>query len=171
MEQELHPFAKFIQILARGKTKTRSFTVEESREAMAMILRGEAKPEQIGAFLMLLRLKEETPEEIAGFTLGTRDTFDLPSDVPKVDIDWSSYAGKRRQLLGSFCRHCYWLKMASRFLCTELVGTRRAEFTRGKPCKNLAFQLPIVLIKHVIILRPVILHMFRCKFFHQNYEN
>lgn len=98
MEQELHPFAKFIQILARGKTKTRSFTVDESREAMAMILRGEAKPEQIGAFLMLLRLKEETPEEIAGFTLGTRDTFDLPSDVPKVDIDWSSYAGKRRQL-------------------------------------------------------------------------
>jgi len=98
MEQELHPFAKFIAILARGKTKTRSFTLEESREAMAMILRGEARPEQIGAFLMLLRLKEETPEEIAGFTLGTRDTFDLPDDLPGIDLDWSSYAGKRRQL-------------------------------------------------------------------------
>lgn len=98
MEQELHPFAKFIQILARGKTKTRAFTIEESQEAMAMILRGEAKPEQIGAFLMLLRLKEETPEEIAGFTMGTRDTFDLPADIPAVDVDWSSYAGKRRQL-------------------------------------------------------------------------
>ena len=98
MEQELHPFAKFIAILARGKTKTRSFTLEESREAMAMILRGEARPEQIGAFLMLLRLKEETPEEIAGFTLGTRDTFDLPADLPEIDLDWSSYAGKRRQL-------------------------------------------------------------------------
>jgi len=98
MEQELHPFAKFIQILARGKTKTRAFTVEESQEAMAMILRGEAKPEQIGAFLMLLRLKEETPEEIAGFTMGTRDTFDLPDNIPAVDVDWSSYAGKRRQL-------------------------------------------------------------------------
>ena len=98
MEQELHPFAKFIQILARGKTKTRAFTVEESQEAMAMILRGEAKPEQTGAFLMLLRLKEETPEEIAGCTMGTRDTFDLPTNIPKVDVDWSSYAGKRRQL-------------------------------------------------------------------------
>ncbi len=98
MEQELHPFAKFIAILARGKTKTRSFTLEESREAMAMILRGEARPEQIGAFLMLLRLKEETPEEIAGFTLGTRDTFDLPDDLPEINLDWSSYAGKRRQL-------------------------------------------------------------------------
>ncbi len=98
MEQTLHPFAKFIAILARGKTKTRAFTIDESREAMAMILRGEARPEQIGAFLMLLRLKEETPEEIAGFTLGTRDTFDLPDDLPAIDLDWSSYAGKRRQL-------------------------------------------------------------------------
>lgn len=98
MEQELHPFAKFIQILARGKTKSRAFTVEESREAITMILRGEARPEQIGAFLMLLRLKEETPEEIAGFAMGTRDTLTLPANAPLVDVDWSSYAGKRRQL-------------------------------------------------------------------------
>ncbi len=98
MEQELHPFAKFVAILARGKTKVRPLTLEEARQAMGMILRGEALPEQIGAFLMLLRLKEETPEEIAGFTLGARDLFELPASVPAVDVDWSSYAGKRRQL-------------------------------------------------------------------------
>ncbi len=98
MEQKLHPFAKFIAILARGKTKTRSFTQEESREAMEMILSGQALPEQIGAFLMLLRLKEETPEEIAGFTEGARATFEGPQSLPQVDLDWSSYAGKRRQL-------------------------------------------------------------------------
>ncbi len=96
--QEAHPFSKFIAILARGKTKTRSFTLEESEEAMAMILRGETLPEQIGAFLMLMRLKEETPEEIAGFTLGARSVMDRPDNFPAVDIDWSSYAGKRRQL-------------------------------------------------------------------------
>lgn len=98
MLQTPHPFAKFVAILGRGKTKQRHLTLEESQEAMAMILRGEALPEQIGAFLMLLRLKEEAPEEIAGFALGTRDTFDLPGDLPSVDIDWSSYAGKRIQL-------------------------------------------------------------------------
>jgi len=96
--QEPHPFSRFVAILARGKTKARSFTLEESEEAMGMILRGEAVREQIGAFLMLLRLKEETPEEIAGFTLGTRTVFDIPADIPKVDVDWSSYAGKRLQL-------------------------------------------------------------------------
>ena len=98
MHHELHPFARFVAILGRGKTKQRHLTQEESLEAMEMILRGEALPEQIGAFLMLLRLKEEAPEEIAGFALATRKMMDIPADLPPVDIDWSSYAGKRIQL-------------------------------------------------------------------------
>lgn len=98
MSDEPHPFAKFVAILGRGKTKQRHLTLDESREAMRMILRDEARPEQIGAFLMLLRLKEEAPEEIAGFALGARDTMDIPADLPPVDIDWSTYAGKRIQL-------------------------------------------------------------------------
>ncbi len=93
-----HPFSKFVAILGRGKTKQRHLTLEESREAMEMLLRGEAEREQIGAFLMLLRLKEEAPEEIAGFAQGTRATFARPADLPAVDLDWSSYAGKRVQL-------------------------------------------------------------------------
>ena len=100
--QEVHPFAKFVAILGRGKTKQRSLTIEESRESMSMLLRGEALPEQIGAFLMLLRLKEEAPEEIAGFALAVKDEINIPTDIApeklKVDVDWSSYAGKKRQL-------------------------------------------------------------------------
>lgn len=96
--QEIHPFAKFVAILARGKTKQRALTLEESRESMGMLLRGEAEREQVGAFLMLLRLKEEAPEEIAGFALAVKDLIKLPPNMPKADIDWSSYAGKKRQL-------------------------------------------------------------------------
>lgn len=98
MSQEPHPFSKFVAILGRGKTKQRHLTLDESSEAMEMILNDQALPEQIGAFLMLLRLKEEAPEEIAGFVLGTRATMDIPADLPSVDIDWSTYAGKRIQL-------------------------------------------------------------------------
>ena len=98
MLQAPHPFSKFVAILGRGKTKQRHLTLEESREAMEMILNGEALPEQIGAFLMLLRLKEEAPEEIAGFALGARAAMARPANLPKVDLDWSSYAGKRIQL-------------------------------------------------------------------------
>jgi anthranilate phosphoribosyltransferase len=65
---------------------------------MGMILRGEARPEQLGAFLMLLRVKEEEGQEIAGFVRAARNLFDLPSPARQANIDWSSYAGKRRQL-------------------------------------------------------------------------
>ncbi len=98
MSKPIHPFAKYVAILGRGKTKQRHLTLEEATDSMAMILRGEAEPEQIGAFLMLLRLKEESPGEIAGFTLGTRSVLRTPEVIPEVDLDWSSYAGKRRQL-------------------------------------------------------------------------
>lgn len=95
---EPHPFARFVAILGRGKTLTRSLTIGEAEEAMAMILRGDVLPEQLGAFMMLLRVKEESPEEIAGFVRAARAAMSLPKKVPEVDIDWSSYAGKRRQL-------------------------------------------------------------------------
>ena len=95
---EPHPFSRFVAILGRGKTKQRHLTLEESREAMEMLLADQALPEQIGAFLMLLRLKEEAPEEIAGFVLATRKAFATDVKLPEVDIDWSSYAGKRIQL-------------------------------------------------------------------------
>ena len=92
-----HPFARFIAILGRGRNLSRALTVEEAEEAMAMILKGDVLPEQLGAFLMLLRMKEEGPAELAGFVSAVRKT--LPAPEPGlVDVDWSSYAGKKRQL-------------------------------------------------------------------------
>ncbi len=95
---EEHPFAQYVRILGRGKTVGRSLTEQEAETAMEMILANEVRPEQLGAFLMLLRVKEETSDEVAGFVRAVRKTFNLPRDSPPVDLDWSSYAGKRRQL-------------------------------------------------------------------------
>ncbi len=97
MTPEPHPFAQFVRILGRGKSFTRSLTVTEAEEAMAMILAGKVLPEQLGAFLMLLRFKEESAEEIAGFANAVRASFPTPAKGT-VDVDWPSYAGKRRQL-------------------------------------------------------------------------
>ena len=95
---EEHPFAPYIRILGKGRSGSRSLTRNEACQAMRMILAGEVEPVQLGAFLMLLRVKEESPEELAGFVLAARETMPLPENAPAVQLDWSSYAGKRRQL-------------------------------------------------------------------------
>ena len=93
-----HLFAQYIRALGKGKTGSRSLTFHEAKDAMQMILNGQVKDVQIGAFLMLLRVKEESPDEIAGFVSACREMLspDIPA-VSTVDFDWSSYAGKRRQ--------------------------------------------------------------------------
>ena len=47
-------------------------TRDEAREAMNTIMSGEATPAQIGGFLVALRLKGETADEIAGFAEAMR---------------------------------------------------------------------------------------------------
>ena len=94
---EEHPFAPYLRILGKGKSGTRSLLQEEARLAFGMILRGDAQPLQIGAFLMLLRVKEETPEELAGFVQACRETMLATPKGLLADLDWSCYAGKKHQ--------------------------------------------------------------------------
>lgn len=48
-------------------TEGRNLTREEAADAMQLLMGGEATPAQVGAFLIALRMKGETPEEITGF--------------------------------------------------------------------------------------------------------
>lgn len=93
-----HPFAEFIKILGKGKKGARPLTQDEAYRAMKMILADQVEPIQLGAFLMLMRIKEETCEELAGFVLAAKESLILPTPNLTVDLDWSSYAGKRRHL-------------------------------------------------------------------------
>lgn len=93
-----HPFAEFVRILGKGKKGSRPLTQDEAYRAMSMILSDQVEPIQLGAFLMLMRIKEETAEELAGFVLAARESFNIPEHNVTVDLDWSSYAGKRRHL-------------------------------------------------------------------------
>ena len=91
-----HAFSPFIRLLGRGKTLSRGLDAQEAETAFGMILDGEALPEQIGAFLMLLRMKEETAPEIAGFIRAARARLPAPAgEAP--DLDWPCYAGKARR--------------------------------------------------------------------------
>lgn len=90
-----HAFAPFVRILGKGQKGSRDLTEQEANDAMKMILTGQVESVQLGAFLMLMRVKEETPEELVGFVKAAREVV-APTSSISVDLDWSSYAGKRR---------------------------------------------------------------------------
>lgn len=93
-----HPFAEFIKILGKGKKGARDMSQDEAYRAMQMILANQVEPIQLGAFLMLVRIKEETREELAGFVQAARENIGCNQRPSGADLDWSSYAGKRRHL-------------------------------------------------------------------------
>jgi len=120
-----HPFAEIIRILGKGKKGSRPLTQAEAYKAMQMILNNEVEDLQLGAFLMLMRVKEETSEELAGFVQAVRDS--LPKTNSSADLDWSSYAGKRR--------HLPWFILSSLLLAengTKVLMHGSASHTEGR---------------------------------------
>ncbi len=95
---EEHPFAQYVRTIGRGPNLSRPLTSDEMYTAAGMILNNEIEDLQLGAFLCILRLRTEVPEEGYGFVRAVRDTLDLPAEMPEVDLDWPTYSGKKRQL-------------------------------------------------------------------------
>ena len=83
VNQTEHSFAEFIKILGKGKKGSRPLSQDEAYRAMKMILADQVEPIQLGAFLMLMRVKEETPEELAGFVQASRESFVIPKKTYK----------------------------------------------------------------------------------------
>lgn len=88
--------ASHVRTLARGQGRARNLTRAEAEDAMRLMLSGHSAPEAIGALLMLMRMRGETAEEIAGFAHVARAS--TPT-LPHVDLDWPAYsAGRTRGL-------------------------------------------------------------------------
>lgn len=91
-----HPFAAYLRTIGRGPTLSRPLDEAEAEAAMAMILAGAVEPVQLGALLLVLRYRTETPAELAGFVRAARVRLEPPAGA--VDLDWPSYADRHRQL-------------------------------------------------------------------------
>ena len=81
-----------VRTLGRGPGRSRSLTEDEAFDAMSLMLHKDAPAEAVGALLMLLRMKGETAPEIAGLAHAAQSA--APA-LPKVDLDWPSYAAGR----------------------------------------------------------------------------
>ena len=70
----------------QGRSRQRRSRFEEAREAFDIIMSGEATPGQIGGFLMALRVRGETVDEISGAVATMRDKM-LRVEAPDGAID------------------------------------------------------------------------------------
>lgn len=96
IDADEHPFAPFLRTVGKGRNLGQTLSREDAAAAMTMILRDEVEDMQLGAFLLLLRYREETPEELAGFVDAAR-AFNGADGHTHPDLDWPSYADRHRQ--------------------------------------------------------------------------
>ncbi|WP_435275861.1 glycosyl transferase family protein [Psychrobium sp. nBUS_13] len=94
----MNEFSQYVKIIGKGKRAGNYLSQAQAYSAYKLLLGGKAQPEQVGAFLMLLRVREESSEELAGFVLACREHTLAGFSQLDVDLDIGCYAGKRRHL-------------------------------------------------------------------------
>ena len=57
----------YIKIIGRGKDGARALPREQAADLLGQVLDGTTSDLEIGAFCLAMRIKGETPEEMAGF--------------------------------------------------------------------------------------------------------
>ena len=89
------PLKAFIKEVGRGAAGARALTVEQATAAFGALLDGVVPPLQVGAFLLAMRVKGETVDELTGFVAATEARCRrVPSARPVVVLP--SYNGARR---------------------------------------------------------------------------
>src|SRR5512132_1777616 len=85
----------YIKIIGRGKDGARSISREHAADLFGQVLDGAVTDLEVGAFCMAMRIKGETPEEMAGFLDATYARLHrVPASEPVVVLP--SYNGARK---------------------------------------------------------------------------
>ena len=87
--------AVYLKDIGRGAAGARALSVQAAHELMAEVLAGRAAAPAVGAFVMAMRMKGETLDELVGFLSAVHEQcVPVPSKQPVVLIP--SYNGSRR---------------------------------------------------------------------------
>ncbi|MDP1739864.1 MAG: DNA-binding protein YbiB [Polaromonas sp.] len=88
--------AQYIKVIGRGKDGARPLTREQAADLFGQVLDGSVTDLEIGGFCLAMRIKGETPEEMAGFLDATYQRMQRfpASDRPTVVLP--SYNGARK---------------------------------------------------------------------------
>jgi anthranilate phosphoribosyltransferase len=87
---------QFIAKIGKGQKASKDLTWEEAKQAMRLLIEGQASPAQVGAFLLAMRVKMESVTELAAFTAVAREYVPpLPLLAKLAVVDVPTYAGKQ----------------------------------------------------------------------------
>jgi anthranilate phosphoribosyltransferase len=89
-------FFKYIKAVGTGPKSNRDLTKEEAKEVIEIILENKCESEQAAAFLMLLRVKLESDDELKG-CLEAFNKYMVKKDIPESIELGFSYDGKTDQ--------------------------------------------------------------------------
>jgi anthranilate phosphoribosyltransferase len=87
----------YIKEIGRGKEGARALSRSQAADLMGQVLDGQVSDLEIGAFCLAMRIKGETPQEMAGFLDAAQqrlNPFENPAPSPVVVI--ASYNGSRK---------------------------------------------------------------------------
>ncbi|MEB2844265.1 glycosyl transferase family protein [Rhizobiales bacterium RZME27] len=87
--------ARYIATTAPGPGRSRPLTQDEARDALALILDGQADPLQVGALLMTIHYRGASASELAGFAEAIRNTMAIPAKFTRPDLDWPAYVSPK----------------------------------------------------------------------------
>lgn len=88
---------KYIKEIGRGREGARALTREQATDLFGQVLDGEITDLEIGAFCLAMRIKGETPDEMAGFLDATHARLSrVPDSGAKPIVVIPSYNGARK---------------------------------------------------------------------------
>ena len=90
------PIAHYIKEIGRGKDGARPLTREQAADLLGQVLDGTVTDLEIGAFCLAMRIKGETPDEMAGFLDAVRSRMNLIPNGGAPVVVLPSYNGARK---------------------------------------------------------------------------
>jgi len=88
--------SQYIKEIGRGKDGARALSREQATDLFGQVLDGSVTDLEVGAFCLAMRIKGETPEEMAGFLDATRQRSRLLDSAGSPAVVLPSYNGARK---------------------------------------------------------------------------
>ncbi len=88
--------SQYLKVIARGKDGARALPRDQAADLLGQVLDGTASDLEIGAFCIAMRIKGETPEEMAGFLDAVHERMEMLPASRSPLVVLPSYNGARK---------------------------------------------------------------------------